>query len=93
MKEQEVAEAKPEEQEITESKAEQKPKVPSPQYTACPLDPPHPPPDRSFPMSFSTIHRTLFATSYSAIFLTPGLPLPQLAPASHLRPFEPNLAI
>ena len=37
MKEQEVAEAKPEEQEITESKAKQKPKVPSPQYTACPL--------------------------------------------------------
>ena len=30
MKDQEVAEAKPEEQEITEIKAEQKPKVPSP---------------------------------------------------------------
>ena len=35
MKDQEVAEAKPEEQEITEIKAEQKPKVPSPPPTAA----------------------------------------------------------
>ena len=35
MKDQEVAEAKPEEQEITEIKAEQKPKVPSPPLTAA----------------------------------------------------------
>ena len=33
MEEQELAEAKPEEQEITEIKAEQKPKVPSPPPT------------------------------------------------------------
>ena len=56
MEEQELAEAKPEEQEITEIKAEQKPKVPSP--------PPH----------YSSTHTV------------------QLAPASHLRPFEPNQA-
>ena len=35
MKEQELPEAKPEEQEITEIKAEQKPKVPSPPPTAA----------------------------------------------------------
>ena len=77
MKEQEVAEAKPEEQEITESKAEQKPKVPSPPphyssthtvHTVCLTRPIIP--GRSFPMSFSRINRNLFATRYSALFLT-----------------------
>ena len=82
MKDQEVAEAKPEEQEITEIKAEQKPKVPPP------------PPTAAFAMSCSTFIGPYSHPPLLSPILHPGLALAsQLAPASHLRPFKPNPAL